>query len=339
MAAEQLDLNNLSGPQKAAIFLLTMGEKFTESFFKTLDQKSINKIGQHISEISYIPSEVIDAVMDEFMTGLQNEIDLSVSGRDFLEQVATKTLDEGTAKEIFKVVGDKSHQVPFRGLLHVPADNLARILQGEHPQTISLILSYLPHEKAAEIFGLLPGEMQADVALRIVNIGKVHEDVIRDLDEAIKQDIFKIGTATKKFEGIETLANILNEVDARIEEEVLSYIEEDDEALADRIRQKMFVFEDLLGTEDRNFREILQNVDTSTVGKALKTASDEMKQKVFKNLSERAGEMLQEDIEIMGPIRLREVEEAQLSIVKTAKRLEAEGKIVLAGKGKEDILV
>jgi len=314
MAAERLDLNNMSGPQKAAIFLLTMGEEFTESFFKTLDQKSISKIGKHISEISYIPSEVIDAVMDEFMTGLENEIDLSVSGRDFLEHVATKTLDEGTAKEIFKVVGGKSNQIPFRGLLHVP-------------------------EKAAEIFSLLPGEMQADIALRIVNIGKVHEDVIRDLDEAIKQDIFKIGTATKKFEGIETLANILNEVDGRIEEEVLSYIEEDDEALADRIRQKMFIFEDLLGTEDRNFREILQNVDTSTVGKALKTASEEMKQKVFKNLSERAGEMLQEDIEIMGPIRLREVEEAQLSIVKTAKRLEAEGKIVLAGKGKEDILV
>ena len=160
MAAEKLDLNNLSGPQKAAIFLLTMGEEFTESFFKTLDQKSINKIGKYISEISYIPSEVIDAVMDEFMTSFQNEIDLSVSGRDFLEQVATKTVDERTAKEIFKVVGDKSNQIPFRDLIHVPADNIASILQGEHPQTISLILSYLPHEKAAEIFALLPEEMQ-----------------------------------------------------------------------------------------------------------------------------------------------------------------------------------
>lgn len=339
MAAEKLDLNNLSGPQKAAIFLLTMGEAFTESFFKALDKKSINKIGKYISEISYIPTEVIDVVMDEFMTSLQNEIDLSVSGKDFLEQVATNTLDEGTAKEIYKVVGDKSHQVPFRDLLHVSADNLAKILQGEHPQTISLILSYLPHEKAAEIFSIFPEEMRSDIALRIVKIGKVHDDVIKELDEAIKQDIFKVGTVTKKFEGIETLANILNEVDGRTEEEVLSYIEEDDEELADRIRQKMFVFEDLLGTEDRNFREILQNVDTATVGKALKTASEELKQKVFKNLSERAGEMLQEDIEIMGPIRLREVEEAQLSMVKTAKRLEAEGKIVLSGRGKEDILV
>jgi flagellar motor switch protein FliG len=339
MAAEKLDLNNLSGPQKAAIFLLTMGEEFTESFFKTLDQKSINKIGKYISEISYIPAEVIDTVMDEFMMSLQSEIDLSVSGRDFLEQVATKTLDEGTAKEIFKVVGDKSRQVPFRDLLHVPSDNLATILQGEHPQTISLILSYLPHEKAAEIFSLLPDEMKADIALRIVKIGKVNDDVIKELDEALKQDLFKIGTASKKFEGIETLANILNELDGRIEDDVLTYIEEEDEELADRIRQKMFIFEDLVGTEDRNFREILQNVDTSTVGKALKTASEEMKQKVFKNLSERAGEILKEDIDIMGPIRLREVEEAQLSLVKTAKRLEAEGKIVLAGRGKEDILV
>ena len=309
MAAEKLDLNNLSGPQKAAIFLLTMGEEFTESFFKTLDQKSINKIGKYISEISYIPAEVIDAVMHEFITSLQSEIDLSVSGRDFLEQVATKTVDQGTAKEIFKVVGDKSRQIPFRDLLHVSSDNLATILQGEHPQTISLVLSYLPHEKAAEIFSILPDRMKADIALRIVKIGKVKDDVIKELDEALKQDIFKIGTASKKFEGVETLANILNEVDGRIEDEVLTHIEEEDRELADRIRHKMFVFEDLVGTEDTNFREILQNVDSSTVGKALKTASEEMKQKVFKNLSERAGEMLKEDIGIMGPVRLREVEE------------------------------
>jgi flagellar motor switch protein FliG len=339
MAAEKLDLNNLSGPQKAAVFLLTMGEEFTESFFKTLDQKSISKIGKCISEISYIPAEVIDAVMDEFATNLQSEIDLSVSGKDFLEQVATKIPDERTAKEIFKLVGDKGRQFPFRDLLHVPSDNLATILQGEHPQTISLILSSLPHEKAAEIFSLLPDEMKADIALRIVKIGKVNDDVIKELDEALKQDLLKIGTASKGFEGIETLASILNEVDGRIEEDVLTHIEEEDEELADRIREKMFVFEDLVGTEDRHFREILQNVDTSTVVKALKTASEEMKQKVFKNLSERVGETLREDMDIMGPIRLREVEEAQLNIFKTAKRLEAEGKIVLTGRGKEDILV
>ena len=339
MAAEKLDLNNLSGPQKAAVFLLTMGEEFTESFFKTLDQKSINKIGKCISEISYIPAEVIDAVMDEFTTNLQNEIDLSVSGKDFLEQVATKTLDERTAKEIFNVVGDKGRQIPFRDLLHVSSDNLAMILQGEHPQTISLILSSLPHEKSAEIFSHLPDEMKADIALRIVKIGKVNDDVIKEIDEALKQDLLKIGTASKGFEGIETLAGILSEVDGRIEEDVLAHIEEEDEELADRIREKMFVFEDLVGTEDRHFREILQNVDTSTVVKALKTASEEMKKKVFKNLSERVGETLREDMDIMGPIRLREVEEAQLSIFKTAKRLEAEGKIVLTGRGKEDILV
>ena len=339
MAAEKLDLNNLSGPQKAAVFLLTMGEEFTESFFKTLDQKSINKIGKCISEISYIPAEVIDAVMDEFTTNLQNQIDLSVSGKDFLEQVATKTLDERTAKEIFNVVGDKGRQIPFRDLLHVSSDNLAMILQGEHPQTISLILSSLPHEKSAEIFSHLPDEMKADIALRIVKIGKVNDDVIKEIDEALKQDLLKIGTASKGFEGIETLAGILSEVDGRIEEDVLAHIEEEDEELADRIREKMFVFEDLVGTEDRHFREILQNVDTSTVVKALKTASEEMKKKVFKNLSERVGETLREDMDIMGPIRLREVEEAQLSIFKTAKRLEAEGKIVLTGRGKEDILV
>jgi flagellar motor switch protein FliG len=154
----------------------------------------------------------------------------------------------------------------------------------------------------------------------------------------MKKEISKMGGSTKKFDGIEILANILNAVDGNTEESVLSHIEEEDDSLAEMVRQKMFVFEDLLQIEDRNFRDILQNVDNQMLIKALKTSSEEMKNKIFSNLSERASEMLKEDMEVMGPIKLREVEDAQQEIIKTAKRLESEGKIVLA-KGGDDVFV
>jgi len=339
MTTDRLIPENLTGPQKAAIFFLAMGEKFTTEFFKRLDEKSIKKIGKYMSDITYIPSGVLKAVLGEFLNNFERDMNLFISGREFLEDVINKTLDEDTAREVFKVIGDRRTEVPFHELSYIPSETLVNILQGEHPQTIAIILSYLPQEKAAEILSLLPNALKPDVALRIVNIGQVRDDLIGELDEAIKKDISNMSVSTKRFNGLEKLANILNEVDSTTEESVLSQIENEDDGLAEKIRQKMFVFEDLLLVDHRAFREILQNVDNQVVAKALKTASEELRQKIFSNLSERAAEMLKEDIEVMGPVRLREVEEAQQSIIKTAKRLESEGRIVIAGKGKEDLLV
>jgi flagellar motor switch protein FliG len=339
MTSTNLGPQNLSGPQKAAIFLLVMGEEFTISFFKKLDQRSIKSLGKHMSEISYISAEVLNTVMAEFLKNFRSDANLAVSGRDFLEQVVSNTLDPETAREVFKVIGDQSHIIPFEELTSVPADNLVNIISGEHPQTISLILTHLPQEKAAAILNLLPETIKADVALRILTIGKVQDDLIRDLDEALKKDLGKVGIATKEFDGVETLANILNEVDGQTEEYLMSQIEEEDSDLAEAIRQKMFVFEDLLQIDTRSFREILQNVDNDTVAKALKTATEELKEMIFSNLSERAAEMLREDMEVMGPVRLKEVEESQQTILRVAKRLEQDGTIVLASKGKEDIFV
>jgi flagellar motor switch protein FliG len=236
-------------------------------------------------------------------------------------------------------MGGNRGNVPFSDLIHVPAEQLMNLLKGEHPQTIALVLSYLPQEKAAETLRMLPEGMDADIGLRIAKIGQVQDDLVNELDEAIKKDLARTEVSTRKFDGVLALANILNQVDGTTEESVIAFIEEEDPALAEKIRQKMFIFEDLLQIEDKGFREILQNVDNQTVAKALKTASEEMKEKIFGNLSERAAEMLREDFEVMGPVRLKEVEEAQQEIIKAAKKLESEGRIVLAGKGKEDILV
>jgi len=318
--------------------LLTVGEEFTTTFFKNLDEKNIKKIGQHMAEINHIPSDVLNSVMDEFLTNVKGDRDIMISGENFLKQVVNKSLDKTTASEIFKVIGGEGGSVPFSDLAYMPADKLVDIIQGEHPQTIALVLSYLPHEKAAEVLKLISEEVKVDIALRIVKIGQVDIDVVNELDKVLKKEISKIGGSTKKIDGIEILANILNAVDGNTEELVLSHIEEEDDSLAEMVRQKMFVFEDLLQVENRNFRDILQNVDNQVLIKALKTTSEEMKNKIFSNLSERASEMLKEDMEVMGPVKLSEVEEAQQEIIKTAKRLESEGKIVLA-KGSDDVFV
>jgi len=338
---KQIDPANLTGPQKAAIFFLAMGEEFTQSFFKELDEVKIKKIGKQMSEINYISSDALNVVMEEFFSSMDSndEASLSISGREFLQEVVTKTLDKDTAREVFRVIGDDIKKTPFSDLEYISAENLVSMLKGEHPQTIALILSYIPQGKAAEILTLLPDDIKGDIALRLVKIGEVQDDIVREIDETLKKDLTVGGVSARKFDGIEALASILNEVDGKTEEYVLAQIEKDDADLAEDIKQKMFVFEDLLQIDSRGFREILQNVDNQGLAKALKTASEEMKEMIFGNLSERASEMLKEDIEVMGPVKLSEVEEAQQSIIKAAKKLEEEGKIVLAGKGAEDVLV
>ena len=334
----KLSADKLSGPQKAAILFLTMGEEYSTALFKNMDEASIKKIGKYMSEITHIPSDVLSKVMDEFLINFNSDSDVVISGEDFLKQVVNKSLDKEKAREVFKVIGEKGSSVPFSDLAYIPVENLISIIQGEHPQTIALILSYLPYEKAAEVLKSLPEELKIDIALRIVQIGQVDVEIVNELDKVIKNELSKIGGATRKCDGIETLANILNQVDGVTEESVLSHIESEDGDLADLVRQKMFVFEDLLQIENRHFRDILQNVDNQLLIKALKTTSDEMKNKVFTNLSERASDMLKEDMEVMGPVKLSEVEEAQQEIIKIAKRLESEGRIVLA-KGGEDVFV
>ena len=334
----KLNVDKLSGPQKAAILFLAMGEEFTTTFFKELDEASIKKIGKYMSEISYIPSDVLSKVMDEFLVNFKNESDVVVSGENFLKQVVNKSLDKESAQEVFKVIGEKDNNSPFSDLSYIPIERLITIIQGEHPQTIALILSYLSYEKAAEVLKSLSEDLKTDIALRLVQIGQVDVEIVNELDKVIKNELSKIGGVTRKCDGIEALANILNKVDAITEESVLNHIASKDSELAELVRQKMFVFEDLVYLENRHFREILQNVDNQLLIKALKTTTYEMKDKVFSNLSERASEMLKEDMELMGPVKLCRVENAQQEIIKIAKRLESEGRIVLS-KGGDDVSV
>ena len=329
----------LKGPQKAALFLLAMGEEYASSFFKKLDEASIREIGKHMAEINHIPQDVLHGVMEEFLGNFENDLDLHVSGMSFLEQVVSKSLDGGRAREICKSIGREVDKTPFDDLAYVPAERLFNILKGEHPQTVALIFSYLPEAKAAEILAHFPEESRSELALRIARIGPVEDDVIRELDELIRKDLTSLGGPARRLDGVEKLAGILNELDGKSEEMILAALESEDQDLAEMVRKRMFIFEDLLQVNDKGFREILQNVDKSTLAKALKTASEEMKAKIFGNLSERAAEMLREDLEVLGPVRLKDVEDCQQNILRAAKKLEAEGRVLFAGKNKEDVFV
>jgi flagellar motor switch protein FliG len=245
MASSDLNPEKLNGPQKAAIFLLAMGEEYTMDFFKGLDEASIKKLGKYMTEINYISADVSKKVMDEFLHNFDSSANMVLSGEDFLKEVVNKTLDKDAAREVFQVIGSKSTTVPFSDLAYISSENLMSIIQGEHPQTIALVLSYLPNEKAAEVIGLFSEELMTDISLRLLQIGQVDQEIVSELDEIIRKDLSKIGTASRKFDGIEKLADILNEVDGKTEEIVLSYIENDDSELAAMISQKMFVFEDL----------------------------------------------------------------------------------------------
>lgn len=331
MASKQLQAGELNGYQKAAIFLMSAGEEFTTYFMKTLDKQTIRKIGQCMPEISNISAEVVNGVMDDFLKTYNQTDTLMISGKEFFASAVRETLGEDDA--------DFDLDEPFENLVHLSPEQLTTAIRAEHPQTIALILSYVSDRKAAEVLHLLPEDIRIEVAYRLTDLGDVPMEFVRELDQTIQKNLIATGTSSREFDGIEALASILNQVDGTTEENIMAYLEKQDADLARSVRQKMFVFEDLIEFDNKNFREILQNVDSQLLIKALKTASEELKEKVFQNLSQRAAEMLREDMEVMGPVRLRDVEQAQLDILSAAKRLEAEGRVIFPGKGKEDVLV
>jgi flagellar motor switch protein FliG len=215
---------------------------------------------------------------------------------------------------------------------------LAGYVEGEHPQTIAMILAHMPSEISSEILMSLPDDQKGDIALRIAKLGQISEDVVRDVDMALKLELSGAVGPGGKAGGLDVLVNIINGVDKSTEDAVMEFVEEDDAEMANDIRNLMFVFEDLTGIDDTAMREILKKVEGQQLTYALKTATEEMKDKIFSNLSQRAGEMLKDDLEAMGPVRLAEVEDAQQAVVRAAKELEADGTITL-GKGKDDVLV
>ncbi len=338
---EELDLSDPKGPYKAAIFLLAMGEAFTTEVFKYLKEEEVKQVSSLMARIKYIPGEAIERVLKEVrekMSMVQGEV--SVPVEEFLKKVLFSSLPEEQAKKIYEDIMRQLHPSTFQKLSSLEPKVIVNFLRNEHPQTIAVILANLEPELAADILGELPEKLQSDVMIRIANLEKINPEIVAEIDKVLEEELFSVEMSdAKKVGGAERVASILNNIDRNLEESLMSKIEETSEELAEEIRKLMFKFEDLLMVDDTAIVSILKEISTDDLKLALKAASDDLKDKFFNNMSERAAQLLKEDLEVMGPVRLKDVETAQQAIIKVAKRLESEGKIVLGGKGGDEVLV
>ena len=330
----------LTGPQKAAITLLALGEETSALILKKLTTDEIKELGLQMSFIQGVKKETSDELLQEFAGQFDTDGDLQVEGDQFIRSLLPSVLDGESASELMAKIDQERQKVPFKHVKELDARLLANFIKNEHPQTVAIILVHLGHDKASQVLSFLPESLQFEVVNRIAHLETVPPDLIRDVDEVLEQELLSMGKESQQLlGGVQTVAEILNYSDRRTGDNILQHMEDYDTDLAEKVRKLMFVFEDLVAVNDQGIRELLKEVRNEELTLALKTASEELKNKVFKNLSQRAAQMLQEDLGMLGPVRLSDVEGAQQNILNVARRLEKEGKLMLAGKEGGDTLV
>lgn len=325
----------LNGHEKAAIFLSSLGEDAAAEIIKGLDVKDIGKITMHMTRLKRVERSSLDDVFKEVSERV-TQGDLHVGGEEFMKKALAKGLGEDGANKIMEMA---SKEGPLDALKWVDPKVLVNFLVTEHPQTIALIICLLEPTQAAEVLAALPDTVKADVAMRIAQTERIPEHAIEELKDVLKGQLEMGKTKGKKLGGSRTVADILNQCDRSTEQKVLQGIEGMNSGVADSIRQLMFVFDDLVKVDDRGIQLILKEVTQEDLALALKSTSESLKEKMFKNMSQRASTILKEDMQNRGPVKVSDVEKSQQNIVKIARRLETEGKIILAGRGGEELVI
>ncbi len=339
MAKKDQQSEELSGPEKAAIFLLTLGEEFAAKVFQRLEEEEIRVVGRQMAKIDHVEKDDIANLLKEFRSDEGGE-GLFLSGDDLLEAALKKALTSDKANSILDEIRSDWRLTLFQKARKLDPRILVNFLRNEHPQTIALVMAVLEQTQAAVILGELKEEQRVEVIIRMSELDKVSPEILVEIDRVLQEELLSVeGVEGQRLGGVEVVAEILNNADRALEATILEGIEEQREELADEIRRLMFVFDDLIGVDDRGVMAILKEVSSDDLKLALKTAAAELRDKIFKNMSQRAVEMLKEDMEMMGPTRLKDVEAAQQSILKIAKRLEQEGKVQLSTGGGEDEFV
>jgi flagellar motor switch protein FliG len=325
----------LDGYEKAAIFLISLGEESASEIIKNLNVRDVGTLTMHMRRLKSIHRATIEEVLKE-ASEIVTTGNMYLGGEEFVKKVLSKGLGEEGASKIMEI---SSKEDPLDSLKWVEPKTLVNFLLSEHPQTVALIISLLEPVQAAEVMSLLPGDLKTDVAMRIATTERIPESAIEELKDVLKGQIDLSMGKGKKLSGTKTIAEILNHCDRSTEQMVLEKIEEQEAEVADSIRKLMFVFDDLVKVDDRGIQMILKEISTEELTLALKTASEALKEKIFKNMSQRAAQILKEEMQAKGPVRLSDVEKSQQNIVKITRRLEEEGKIVVASRGGEEIVV
>ncbi|MCE3011394.1 MAG: flagellar motor switch protein FliG [Proteobacteria bacterium] len=338
---ENLEYERLRGFEKAAILCNYLGKDGMRILLKGMDDGDIRKLLNVMQKYRVVPVHVTKKILEEYYELISETEDYIFSEKPASKDAVLEALGEERARAILGGVNQTSGGGrQLESLEMVDAKSLSTFLVNEHPQTVAVILAHLEPEKKAEVLKRLPDALQAEVVLRMANLDNVAPELIGEIDAVLKRELASMATVEQgSLGGVQPVAEMLNVMDKNTETSIMSRLEEKDPLLAEEIRKLMFVFDDISKIDDRGIQILLKEIPNDKLLLALKTANEEIKNKVFKNISQRAAEMLREDLANMGPSRLSDVEGAQQEIVNAARRLEAEGKIMIARGGSEDALV
>ncbi|HHU29412.1 MAG TPA: flagellar motor switch protein FliG [Firmicutes bacterium] len=330
----------LTGVKKAAILLMALGPDISAKILKHFSESDIERISLEIANTSKIEISAINEVFEEFLLVNQAQKYVLDGGLEYARNLLERTLGPQKAKEIIKKLKDASQIKPFMFARNADPKQLTNLIANEHPQTIALILSYLDAQLSSQVLSALPDEQQADIAQRIATMERTSPEVLNEVEKVLKERLSSV--VQHDFAaagGIQTLVDILNNVDRGTEKVILEELEVDYPDLVDEIRKRLFIFEDVISLDNASIQRIIREVDQKDLAIALKGSSEEVRERIFRNVSKRAAEMLKEEIEFMGPVRLREVEEAQQRIVSIIRKLDETGEIIISRGGEDAIIV
>lgn len=328
----------LTGIQKAAILLIAVGPERASAVLKHFHYDKIELISSEIANTLAINSQMVTSVYKEFLTLSSFHTAASSGGLQYAKTMLEKALGTQKSEEIIRSL--TAHNKPFHSIRKIEPKQIVNFINNEHPQTIALILSNLDSEQAAGILNLLPKEMQSDIALRIATMERTLPEIVEEVEAVLESRLSSI--ASRDFSnagGAKDLVNILNNVDRGTEKAIIEAMEKEDPDLAEEIKKMLFMFEDIISLDDHSIRRIMREIDFKDLALALKGANEEVSEKIFRNVSQRAGEMLQEDIELLGSVRVRDVEEKQQKIVQVIRRLDEAGEIVITRGGVQNAII
>ncbi len=329
-----------NGVQKAAILLIALGPERSADVFKHLKEDEIEELTLEIANTRSVSSQVKEDVLNEFYQVCLAQQYIAEGGIGYAKELLDKALGDEKAQEVIAKLTASLQVRPVEFVRKTDPSQLLNFIQDEHPQTIAMILSYLTSPQAAMVIGSLAPEKQADVAKRIAMMDRTSPDVIKEVERVLERKLASLANQDYTIVGgVDAIVNILNTVDRSTEKHIMESLEIEEPELADEIRKKMFVFEDILLLDDRAIQRVLRDVENSDLGVALKGAAEEVQNVIFKNLSKRLAAMIKEDMEFMGPVRMKDVEEAQQKIVSVIRKLEDAGEIVISRGGGDEIVV
>ncbi len=331
---------SLSGKQKAAILMVTLGPELSANIYKHLREEEIEDLTLEIANVRRVDPETRDFVLSEFKEIALAQEYISSGGIEYARELLEKAFGTAKAEEIIRRLTASLQVRPFDFARRADPAQLFNFIQGEHPQTISLIMAYLQPEQAAIILSALPAEQQVEVARRLATMDRTNPEVLNEVESVLEKRLASfISQDSTSAGGIQSTVEILNRVDRSTEKTIMESLEQTDPELADTIKKRMFVFEDIITLDDRDIQRVIREVESKDWALSLKGSNEAVQDRVYKNMSQRAAAMLKEEIDYLGPVRLRDVEEAQQRIVAVIRKLEDAGEIVVSRGGEDEIIV